>query len=269
MKSLKPLHLRSGVRTALLCLCLAPALLIGGLPTTAPAQPAEAETPAGTTTTVVTAGGTNTSTIILAGSGTNRTVRLPRNATASLAGDTNALTLSPDLAKAADTNSDEIQLSFQGADVNMIVQWLMQTTGKSVLKSQQVQWQVTITSSKKLPKRQAIDLVYRALALEGLQRDRDRQLHRHHPGRPGTEGGCGIVEQHGDQCSRRPAAHDQDVSAVARPGRRFARSHPHRAVRKSHGGCGRARQPAHRDRLQRQPAGVDRIDEGTRRHHHV
>jgi type II secretion system protein D len=64
--------------------------------------------------------------------------------------------------------SDEIQLSFQGAQIDMVVQWLAQTTGKSVVKHPQVQCQLTITSSKKLPTRQAIDLVYRALSLEGF-----------------------------------------------------------------------------------------------------
>jgi type II secretion system protein D len=67
------------------------------------------------------------------------------------------------------TNSpEEIQLSFQGANVDMIVQWLAQTTGKTVIKHPQVQCQVTITSSKKVSKREAIVLVYRALALEGF-----------------------------------------------------------------------------------------------------
>jgi general secretion pathway protein D len=64
-----------------------------------------------------------------------------------------------------DTNL--IQLSFQGANVDMVVQWLSQTTGKSVLKHPQVQCQLTITSSKKVTPREAINLVYRALALEG------------------------------------------------------------------------------------------------------
>lgn len=49
----------------------------------------------------------------------------------------------------------------------MVVQWLSQTTGKSVLKHPQVQCQLTITSSKKVTQREAINLVYRALALEG------------------------------------------------------------------------------------------------------
>jgi type II secretion system protein D len=60
-----------------------------------------------------------------------------------------------------------IQLSFQGANIDMIVQWLSQTTGKSVLKHPQVQCQLTITSSKKVTTREAVNLVYRALALEG------------------------------------------------------------------------------------------------------
>jgi general secretion pathway protein D len=69
---------------------------------------------------------------------------------------------------AGGTNAaDGIQLSFQGANIDMIVQWLSQTTGKSVLKHPQVQCQLTITSSKKVTQREAINLVYRALALEG------------------------------------------------------------------------------------------------------
>jgi len=70
--------------------------------------------------------------------------------------------------QAGGTNdADQIQLSFQGANIDMIVQWLSQTTGKSVLKHPQVQCQLTITSSKKVTQREAVNLVYRALALEG------------------------------------------------------------------------------------------------------
>ena len=50
----------------------------------------------------------------------------------------------------------------------MIVQWLSQTTGKSVLKHPQVQCQLTIVNSKKVTPREAVGLVYRALALEGF-----------------------------------------------------------------------------------------------------
>jgi type II secretion system protein D len=63
---------------------------------------------------------------------------------------------------------DEIQVSFQGANIDMIVQWLAQTTGKSVVKHPQVQCQLTIMSSKKVSTREAINLVYRALNLEGF-----------------------------------------------------------------------------------------------------
>ena len=64
--------------------------------------------------------------------------------------------------------AEDIQVSFQGANIDMIVQWLAQSTGKSVVKHPQAQCQITITSSKKLPPRDAINLVYRALTLEGF-----------------------------------------------------------------------------------------------------
>jgi type II secretion system protein D len=66
------------------------------------------------------------------------------------------------------TNSDDITLSFQGANIDMVVQWLAETTGKTVVKHPQVQCQLTITSSKKVSHREAINIVYRALALEGF-----------------------------------------------------------------------------------------------------
>ncbi|MGH7967733.1 MAG: secretin N-terminal domain-containing protein, partial [Limisphaerales bacterium] len=68
---------------------------------------------------------------------------------------------------AASTNQD-IQVSFQGANIDMIVQWLAQQTGKSVVKHPQAQCQLTIMSSKKLPLRDAISLIYRAISLEGI-----------------------------------------------------------------------------------------------------
>jgi type II secretion system protein D len=64
--------------------------------------------------------------------------------------------------------TDELQLSFQGANIDMVVQWLAKTTGKSVIKHKAVQCQLTIVSSKKLLARDALNLVYRALALEGF-----------------------------------------------------------------------------------------------------
>ncbi|MGV3773205.1 MAG: secretin N-terminal domain-containing protein [Verrucomicrobiales bacterium] len=91
------------------------------------------------------------------------------------AGGTNAIStastnLPPGVASATSTNSanEDIQLSFQGANVDMVIQWLAKTTGKSVVKHPRVQCQLNIVSSKPLPQREALNLVYRALALEGF-----------------------------------------------------------------------------------------------------
>lgn len=67
-----------------------------------------------------------------------------------------------------ESGSTDIQLSFQGANVDTVVQWLAKTTGKSVVKHPRVQCQLTIVSSKALSPRDAINLVYRALSLEGF-----------------------------------------------------------------------------------------------------
>ena len=64
--------------------------------------------------------------------------------------------------------TEDMQLSFQGANIDMVVQWLAKTTGKSVVKHPRVQCQLTIVSSKKLNPRDAINLVFRALSLEGF-----------------------------------------------------------------------------------------------------
>lgn len=50
----------------------------------------------------------------------------------------------------------------------MVVQWLAKVTGKSVVKHPQVQCQLTIVGSKGLSLREAINLVYRSLSLEGF-----------------------------------------------------------------------------------------------------
>lgn len=59
-------------------------------------------------------------------------------------------------------------LSFQNAQVDMVAQWLAKTTGKSVIKHPRVQVQLTIIGSKNLTPREQVNLVYRALALEGF-----------------------------------------------------------------------------------------------------
>ncbi len=78
-------------------------------------------------------------------------------------GGTNSVT-----GKGTNSAPDEVEVSFQGANIEMIVQWLAQTSGKSVVKHPRVQCQLTIVSSKKVSKREAVNLVYRALALEGF-----------------------------------------------------------------------------------------------------
>jgi type II secretion system protein D len=62
----------------------------------------------------------------------------------------------------------ESQLSFQGANIDMIVQWLAKTSGKSIIKHPRVQCQLTIVNSRKLPMREAMRMVYNALSLEGF-----------------------------------------------------------------------------------------------------
>lgn len=76
----------------------------------------------------------------------------------------------PSTASGSNTNaqSEGVQVSFQGADINMIVQWLAEQTGKSVIKHPQANCQITIVGAKKSSKRDAVNLVYRALALEGF-----------------------------------------------------------------------------------------------------
>lgn len=63
---------------------------------------------------------------------------------------------------------DLIQLSFEGVDVGFLVKWLAEFTGKSIVKHKEVQCQLTILSPERLPRAEALRLVYRALELEGF-----------------------------------------------------------------------------------------------------
>lgn len=74
----------------------------------------------------------------------------------------------PTAAAPTKMEGDDNQLSFQNANIDMVAQWLAKATGKSVVKHPRVQCQLTIISSKGLTPREAIDLVYRALSLEGF-----------------------------------------------------------------------------------------------------
>ncbi|HAV65200.1 MAG TPA: hypothetical protein DCY13_22865 [Verrucomicrobiales bacterium] len=104
---------------------------------------------------------------------TNPPVAVPPTVAASGA-PTNAPSPSPTgppeqgAATGAADSSEEIQLSFQGANVDMVVQWLAKTSGKSVVKHPRVNCQLTIVNSRKLPLRDAMRMVFNALALEGF-----------------------------------------------------------------------------------------------------
>lgn len=74
----------------------------------------------------------------------------------------------PAAAAPAPPAAADVQLSFAGAEIDAVIRWLAEATGKSIVKHKTVACQLTIVSSKKLPLRDAIDLVYRALALEGF-----------------------------------------------------------------------------------------------------
>jgi type II secretion system protein D len=64
--------------------------------------------------------------------------------------------------------TDMIQLSFQNMQIDQVLQWLSENTGKSVVKHPQVHCQITIVGSKKVTRQEAITMVYRALGLEGF-----------------------------------------------------------------------------------------------------
>ena len=81
----------------------------------------------------------------------------------------------PPAANSAATNSPDakstnalIQLSFQGANIDMVAQWLAETTGKNVIKHPQAQCQVTIFGSKKITRQEAVTTIYHALEAEGF-----------------------------------------------------------------------------------------------------
>src|SRR4051812_28596737 len=100
-------------------------------------------------------------------SATGATTNAPTNASTNAAPLTNSVSTNRPPAGPGGQSSDD-QLSFQGANIDMVVQWLAKATGKSVVKHPQVQCQLTIVSSKGLTPRESVNLVYRALALEGF-----------------------------------------------------------------------------------------------------
>jgi general secretion pathway protein D len=64
--------------------------------------------------------------------------------------------------------TDLIQLSFQNMQIDQVLQWLSENTGKSVVKHPTAHCQVTIVGTQKVTRREAVTMVYRALGLEGF-----------------------------------------------------------------------------------------------------
>ena len=104
------------------------------------------------------------------------------NAAAAPAGGTNAASTNAPAGSSTNTDSttnappeepkklptDLIPLSFQNMQIDQVVQWLSDNTGKSVVKHPSAHCQVTIVSTKKVTRQEAVTMVYRALGMEGF-----------------------------------------------------------------------------------------------------
>ena len=96
-----------------------------------------------------------------------------------------------------------IQLSFQGADINNVTQWLAEKTKKSVIKHPQVNCQLTIINPSELPVSEALELVYSALMLEGYQAiERSRSIYLVPKGQAGNLGLELATDTEGDRRRR-------------------------------------------------------------------
>ena len=212
MKS-SPKHSAAGGMVApLLSLCLAGALATGGAVTRSLAQPAS-DTPGTSAASTAAdaapkgpagAGRTNSpASPSRAAASTNDTAGVapaetPAVQSSDQAAGTNQVA-SPKPEGEKTPGSDEIMVSFQGAPIDMIVQWLAQNTGKSVVKHPQVQCQLTIVSSKKVKPREAINLVYRArLCKRGRCGGEIPQACEPHPGAAADRAPCGAGARSGD-----------------------------------------------------------------------
>jgi type II secretion system protein D len=149
-------------------ICLLSAALLAAPAPAQDAQPSAEKTAAAETATTNTPTATNTAPAVKPEAGVPASVAAESPALPALVKGTAGTNVDSQSKTNKAAGPDEIQVSFQGANIDMIVQWLAQTTGKSVVKHPQVQCQLTITSSKKVSTREAINLVYRALSLEGF-----------------------------------------------------------------------------------------------------
>jgi general secretion pathway protein D len=96
------------------------------------------------------------------------------NAPPSAAAGTNTVATTGEPEKKPDEVAD-VQVTFKMAQIDQIIEWLAKQTGKSVIKHPTARSQLTIVSSKKVTQREAINLVYRALGVEGFSAIEDDQ----------------------------------------------------------------------------------------------
>ncbi|MGO8697979.1 MAG: secretin N-terminal domain-containing protein [Limisphaerales bacterium] len=91
----------------------------------------------------------------------------PAGSTNSPTGSTNAAPESA-AAEVKKLPTDLIELTFQNAPIDQVIQWLSENTGKSVVKHPSAHCQITIVGVKKVTREEAVTLIYRALAMEGF-----------------------------------------------------------------------------------------------------
>jgi type II secretion system protein D len=90
------------------------------------------------------------------------------NSPVTAAASTNAPDGSTNAVEAKKLPTDLIQLSFQNMQIDQVIQWLSENTGKSVNKIPTAHCQITIVATKKVTRQEAITMVYHALGMEGF-----------------------------------------------------------------------------------------------------
>jgi type II secretion system protein D len=154
MQSINHRHLKSNFAKVACALIVAAVVLWYSFPS---GNTQSAVTPAGTNATPVAANATNTNSTVTAAS-TNS----PDSSTnATPDGSTNAV-------ESKKSPTELIQLSFQNMQIDQVIQWLSENTGKSVIKFPTAHCQITIVATKKVTRQEAITMVYRALGMEGF-----------------------------------------------------------------------------------------------------
>lgn len=165
----------------ILAFCLGGALMwfVGGRKGAAPAstaeeKPAKKAPAASPTKTNAPAKPATTNAGPTVATSTNRPPSVPTNAVAAAVKPPTSPAVKPDEKKETEAKAD-VQVSFKSAQIDQVIEWLAKQTGKSVIKHPQARAQLTIVSSKKVTQREAIELVYRALSIEGYNAIEDDQ----------------------------------------------------------------------------------------------